>query len=377
MSKKTFFEINTVFCEPCGANAAPSVATLPNKNLFAVWSHNPYLEGVVGSEAENVMDITKHPGNILGAFSKDNGKSWSDPIVLAEGADGDPSLFVADNRTILHYSLLPYIKKGKDVLYKGDTKIFEKISSDNGQTWTEAKQLDPGIWGSTGMLKLRDNTLIWPFYYIDNYVDNADSKVLERHMICVSGVLISKDDGKTWERSEDIHVDLENGADEPTVVELTNSDLYMLIRTTGKCQYESVSRDKGKTWSKPEPTILTSPSSTAKLYRLSFEPNKVIVVWNNSPENRYPLDVAISYDDCKSWAYSRTLSNPGRCVIMPSITTAADGSIVIVYHEGPDALVKKYYCRQSIVMAARISEEWMRSGQYLTGTVYKGVKAFS
>ena len=100
MNIKPFFEINTVVScgEPANRNASPSIATLPNGNLFVVWSHSPYIKGVDESKAENVMDVIKLPGNILGAFSKDNGKTWSDSIVLAEGADGDPSLLVTGNR---------------------------------------------------------------------------------------------------------------------------------------------------------------------------------------------------------------------------------------------------------------------------------------
>ena len=84
------------------------------------------------------------------------------------------------------------------------------------------------------------------------------------------------------------------------------------------------------------------------------------MVWNNSPTERFPLQVAVSEDDCVSWPYSRVLANPGRQAAYPSAATAADGSIVIVYHEGPDKSRERwYYVRH--VMAARVSPQWLLS----------------
>lgn len=49
--------------------------------------------------------------------------------------------------------------------------------------------------------------------------------------------------------------------------------------------------------------------------------------------NRYPLSVAISYDECASWAHHRILTNPGCQVSYPGITQAGDGTILVVWQQ--------------------------------------------
>ena len=360
MNGNTFFEITTVVAsvDPPNGNLAPSLVRAPNDDLLAVWSANDYIDGSLEKDPENVLDILRHPGSIKGSISTDHGATWSEPFIVAEGADGDPTLLAVDDRIVIRYTEVPYIKKGKDVLYQGVPKFYEKVSTDNGRSFgpAKAKNFGPKYWASrSNSIVLRSGTVVCPFYY----VENVATEVLEKDMRCVSGALISGDGGETWTRGDEIRIDLPAGADEPTIAELSNGDLYMLIRTRGGAQYETRSSDQGRSWSKPQSSVLTSPSAPATLFRLSFEPNLVAVSWNNSSSNRWPLDFALSYDDCKTWKCSRTLVNPGRQVAYPTIAQAADGTIVVMYHESPDKnKVKWYYMRH--IMAARFSEDWVK-----------------
>jgi hypothetical protein len=61
----------------------------------------------------------------------------------------------------------------------------------------------------------------------------------------------------------------------------------------------------------PSPSPLAGHNSPSALWRLR-DSGDVLVVWNNSPLNRWPLDVALSMDGCKTWSRPRTLANtPG------------------------------------------------------------------
>ena len=361
MSKSIYFENSTVFWggDPSSSNLAASIVRAPNDDLVVVWSSNDYIEGSLESGPVNVLDILKHPGCIRGSISSDHGRTWCDPFVIVDDADGDPTLYLMEDKIVLCYSRVEYIKREEKILYQGEPQVYEKVSTDSGRSFGEPRLVDfgPKYWGCRASpIVLRSGTVVRPFYY----VNNVDTEVLERDMKCIAGALVSKDGGNSWTRSGEIHLDIENGADEPSIVELSNGDLYMLIRTRGGCAYEALSSDEGLSWTDPRPTQLTSPSAPATLYRLSFEPNTVVVSWNNSPSDRFPLDIAVSYDDCRSWEHSRTLVNPGRQVAYPAITQAADGAIVVAYHEGPDRdKVKWYYMRH--IMAARVSEAWIRS----------------
>jgi len=157
------------------------------------------------------------------------------------------------------------------------------------------------------------------------------------------GALLSDDDGATWRevllpsppahRAEWPHkgVRWQNYGCEPSVVELSSGRLWMLIRTSQDCHYESFSDDAGETWTAPAPSRFYATITMPLLFRMSD--GRILAVWNNStplPEldhnaqpglnpsekegssedfftNRDVLHAAISADDGKSWGGFREL----------------------------------------------------------------------
>jgi hypothetical protein len=88
--------------------------------------------------------------------------------------------------------------------------------------------------------------------------------------------------------------------DEPAILKLKNGDLYMLIRTEGEWLMETRSRDQGRTWTPAARTPLQAHNSPAALWRLRN--GAIVVVWNHSPNKRYPLVAAYSADDGVTWS---------------------------------------------------------------------------
>lgn len=157
------------------------------------------------------------------------------------------------------------------------------------------------------------------------------------------GVLLSDDDGATWRevllpspprhRVEWPHegVRWQNDGCEPTVVELSDGRLWMLIRTSQDCHYESFSADGGESWTEPAPSRFYATITMPLLFRM--QDGRLLVVWNNStplPElnhdaqpglnqseregrsedfftNRDVLHAAISTDDGQTWRGFREL----------------------------------------------------------------------
>ena len=100
------------------------------------------------------------------------------------------------------------------------------------------------------------------------------------------------------------------GVCEPAMVLLPGGEIFALLRTADSSHYQSRSRDGGLSWDTPAPSPLVGHNSPSALYRLAMR--DVLVVWNNSPLHRWPLDAAISTDGCKTWSKPRTLVNtPG------------------------------------------------------------------
>ena len=157
------------------------------------------------------------------------------------------------------------------------------------------------------------------------------------------GVLLSDDDGVSWRevllpsppphRVEWPHkgVRWQNYGCEPTVVELSSGKLWMLIRTSQDCHYESFSSDAGETWTTPTPSRFYATITMPLLFRM--RDGRILAIWNNStplPEldhrtqpglskseiegssedfftNRDVLHAAVSSDDGLTWRGFREL----------------------------------------------------------------------
>jgi hypothetical protein len=105
-------------------------------------------------------------------------------------------------------------------------------------------------------------------------------------------VLRSDDDGATWEQSgvdaverhriEWPHrgVRWQNDGCEPSIAELGDGRLWMLIRTSLDMHYEAFSEDAGATWSKPRPSRFYATLTMPLVYRTSS--GRLLVFWNNT-----------------------------------------------------------------------------------------------
>ena len=146
-------------------------------------------------------------------------------------------------------------------------------------------------------------------------------------------VYYSDDDGRTWKASTQVtappHVKSgfhqgirwNHNAVEPTIVELQDGRLWMIMRTAQDYHYQSFSSDGGETWSQATPSPFYGTITMPTLQRLSD--GRLLFFWCNTtplPElptangvwddvftNRDALHAAISEDDGKTWKGFREL----------------------------------------------------------------------
>ncbi len=158
-------------------------------------------------------------------------------------------------------------------------------------------------------------------------------------------VYYSDDDGLSWKHSEveqtPMHVPdgahkgprWQNPGLEPTVVEMKDGSLWMILRTSQDRHYQSFSYDGGESWTTPEPSPFYGTITMPRIGRLSD--GRLIFIWNNTtplPEldpddpiktglaetskdgtwedvftNRAVIHVAVSEDEGKSWRGFREL----------------------------------------------------------------------
>ena len=216
-------------------------------------------------------------------------------------------------------------------------------SEDNGVTWSEPYEVTVPRQYVSGKqhnaIALRDGTYVMGVAW-DKWPEMGMAARSEGEMDLTAGVLVSRD-GQRWTLHGALHASAEkltpggtNGLCEPSLVELDNGEVLMLLRSGATYHCESRSTDGGLTWSYPVPSPLARHNTPAALLRLKQSPKEIVAVWNNSPLTRNPLSVALSADGGKTWSAPRiVVKNDGPQVSYPGLTQSADGTIVAVWQQ--------------------------------------------
>ena len=219
-------------------------------------------------------------------YSDNGGKTWSKEdkqVVAQEGQQNvmSVSLFRLTTGEIA----MIYLRKNSLT----DCMPMIRFSSDEAQTWSEPKPCITDRQGyfvvhNNRVIQMQNGRLILPVAYSGGIYS-----------------YFSDDNGKTWKSS--IAVPKPEGIihQEPAVVELSNGDLSMIMRTGVSTQYITYSKDKGESWSPSTPSNIVSasqsPASIAKIPGSS----DILLVWNNNNNNetpalrakRTPLNIAV------------------------------------------------------------------------------------
>ena len=150
-----------------------------------------------------------------------------------------------------------------------------------------------------------------------------------------SFVDISKDEGKTWERTEFIPYDRKKfgkygGVIQPTMWESLPGQVHMLLRSTIGKLCRSDSNDYGKTWSPVEETDLPNNNSGVDVAKnpktgvLALVYNPVGADWGA----RTPISVAFSLGRGKTWFNIKNIESGYGSFSYPSVAPLGDGFAV-------------------------------------------------
>lgn len=284
--------------------------------------------------------------------SRDGGKTWSEPIFVCNGINPDePASFyiikTAKNTLILVYLNFSNYKFEWDEVNKEPKntcklEVWAIRSLDEGKTWIDNQCILDGYnTNFFGLIQTRSGRVIAPF---DHITSNPG-----RFIICS---VFSDDEGKTWHKSN--WIDLgghghHDGALEPTIAELSDGKLLMLIRTSLDRFWQAISDTDGKYWRVITPSDIDASNSPGYLLRLSS--GRLLLVWNRlNPENRtqpksnlpqhteFPsswhreeLSISLSEDDGKTWLKPIVLAKqPGGQLSYPYVFEYKPGEIWII-----------------------------------------------
>jgi len=119
---------------------------------------------------------------------------------------------------------------------------------------------------------------------------------------------------------------------QPSLVPLDESRAIVLLRSVTDARKIFISRtdDGGLTWTTPEATELPNPDSG--ICALGLSDGRILLAFNDSPENRNPLSLAISSDEGRTWKRIAVLeSEAGATFSYPYLMRSSDGLIRLAY----------------------------------------------
>ena len=272
---------------------------------------------------------------ISGRISHDKGRTWSDKFVLQDSryptnVRGGSNLFRLSSGEILFFFSLMYSTK--------DHRIYMKRSSDECETWSEPVQIStrPGFhWiNHDRILRLSTGRILLPTWWIPQRGEGG----------YIAFCYYSDDEGQTWTEAKgkvEIPEDKARGlagAQEPSIVELNDGSLFMVLRTNLAKIYKCHSHDAGETWTKPTPTELDAPNSEHLVVRIPTT-GDLLLVWNHTKPfisnslPRTPLSSAISRDEGETWSNFRDIENHvGYDCAYPAVTFLDDEALITYYY---------------------------------------------
>lgn len=327
-----------------------SLNVLPNGDLLAIACARKDHAAAQGVKLAGAFGV-------VGRISKDCGQSWGRAFpVLDSPADGsraasDPTTVVAGGKAIVLVSMAGPPQAPFDW---GDLQLWQVSSPDNGVTWSQPVSVAlprarPAVSGRAGVA-LGNGTILVPYWWDFMFQTGFNGMAAIGDIPCVSGVMISRDGGATWELSADVYGQWSvrpkvlRTADEPAILALSDQEIFMVLRSAREDGFaeETRSHDGGRSWEPPHAGKLHAFNTPTGLWRL--KDGRVARLWNDSPTaRRMPLVVALSKDGCRTWSPPRAIvSFPADSkwpvqASYPSIVEAADGSLVAVWcHVTPE-----------------------------------------
>jgi hypothetical protein len=290
--------------------------------------------------------------------SSDNGRTWSKPqeeCPLPQAMGG--GVATLDKRGEIHVILMHARGSGMPAATRF-IDLWHCGTSEGRTKWTEAKRIWEGYCGSVMDVKvLSSGRIVVPFAAWKKLGEEVAPDTGSNY----STAVYSDDGGQNWTVSPSKltapctpgYNGNNYGAIEPTILELKDGRVWMLMRTQAGMLYESFSKD-GADWSPAQPTKFRTSTSPAALERLAD--GRIILFWNHCempPRHagqgvyggRDALHAAISADEGRSWqGFREVYRDPrrnetppktgDRGTAYPLATTAQDGTVILATGQG-------------------------------------------
>jgi len=304
-----------------------TIVELPDGELLCAW---------YAGSAEARRDVA-----ILTARKPVGAKEWSEPAVAVDDDPNKPMgncVLWADGRgrvwlfyNVMHGKLEGHWGPG----VRWDTcDCRYRISEDGGR-----------MWGDLVMLREEWNLVFRTKPLVHS---SGDIIIGLEHSRENSHFFISENQGESWFYTDQIP-GVPN--EQPTLIERKDGSILALLRPDEQPFIaRSLSTDRGRTWSVAENTQLPNPGAAIDMVKL--RDGRVVLAFNNSPEKRTPLTLAMSTDEGETWPLMRDIE-----------TEEGEFSYPAIIQDSKGLLHLTYTWRRTHIRHACFDAEWIGSGR--------------
>ncbi|HEV2275256.1 MAG TPA: sialidase family protein [Acidobacteriaceae bacterium] len=336
---------------PFPASHAANLLLLKNNDLLCFW---------FSGAAEGQSDV-----GIMMSRLPHGGNTWSKAVLLdhQEGRSfQNPVGFQDQSGKVWLFHTSQAAGQGQ-----ADAQVLLLFSTDNGESWSRPSVLfsQAGSYTRQPLVLMDDGAWMLPMYY------TPSAGITKGAQSNYSVVKISNDQGKTW---RECRIPDSEGLVQPSVVKLRRHAYLVFLRSRYADFIYQASSSDGCIWSKPVPTAL--PNNNASIQAARLSDGHLVMAFDNSstqagrtkPQTakRFPLSVALSVDEGKTWRWVRDLE------------TGTEGSSGNDYYplgagrdeysypailQMPDGrIISAYTYRRLAIKAVRFNESWIRQG---------------
>ena len=266
-----------------------------------------------------------HFNDFLLVRSRDEGRSWGEPVLVEKLPDGGrPGFFFGhrDGRLSCLYT------------YEWDSGVAGPkvaFSENEGRTWTPAQPLEVSgrslqaaagegkIGPYSPITRYSDGTLLQFYYHLQTVAGGSVESNAERRDRSLA--IRSTDDGRTW--TGPYYLDPENfDSNECMGVECGDGSIVAFARTLrAPFMWMSRSGDKGLTWSRQVPS-----DCTGECPQLLRHSSGVLIMGSRGNG----IFMKTSVDEGRRWSRETRVS---LCSGMMGMTEMKDGRVLVVFHE--------------------------------------------
>ena len=295
--------------------AFPDVCQTANGDLYVV-----FYAGY--GHVSNPRDDLPRGGAVYGMRSSDQGKTWSDPILVVDTPEDDrgPHVTQLGNGDLLaSFFVSVYYKEDGKQKRRAETYVVR--SANGGKTWGDPEAVTTPSKDEAGIgrrifvsgppAQLKESHVVLPVYY----------EPQAGHY--VTSVIHSDDFGHTWTDASPVDPEaslkFSHGFCEASIARVSDGRLIILMRPG---MHQAYSSDEGRTWTKATqlphrgdaPTVVLTSKST-------------LLVAHRHPGTA----VTISADDGATWSRPHQIDTVGGAY--PGLAELDDGSIFCIYYE--------------------------------------------